>query len=718
MGQFGLSRLNNSCVRDVCKEVSEKVIKKLDMLKELILMMLINGPSEELINKKLNIIKEVEIYYKCLGNMKDMNKELKERCQQDFADINIISKCGLRQETVSKTKGFWLSLVSINYKNDEEFKEKINEFFTDLIEKELSNELVAIIKEASEIRDTEDENVDVIMDKVNFLLDVMKRKSVRNVYCTITTYLFIANPRLFFPYSGYFKQISKKKMEFLERISGVNLDQVCVTKKKKFNSNLYKNMLKGLYSFMRRHHINNMAELMCLILAEETPEEIEPHEPAIDVMQKVQGATTSARDENNLCVEAVKSCQSQHFKTILRTLSDMLSSKGQVILYGPPGTGKTWLAKRFVECGINDGRSGSAYEFVTFHQSYSYEEFVEGIWPESSGDASPIRYVIRDGIFKRLAILAICDILSHMNKEVFDKVGCGNALARESSYREDLMRQNNEAHYGRCKEKVLLLLKCLEDIKKKRNDEGLCTILRAIHEALSRSSNYYLVIDEINRGDISRILGELITLLEKDKRLGSDPVSYPLIVRLPYSQELFAVPANLYIIGTMNTTDRSIALVDIALRRRFAFLEISPDPAIIEREVKTQDHELAQKLVAFFKELNRQIEERLDRDHRIGHSYFLGVRSPEDLGRVWIHEIMPLLTEYFYNRWEDLKEALSQILGSLADRFFIKIGEGYQLRDWHEWYEVKDSMEELYRVVGEDIIRNLKTVAEDPEPNS
>ncbi|NPA62816.1 MAG: AAA domain-containing protein [Methanococci archaeon] len=161
---------------------------------------------------------------------------------------------------------------------------------------------------------------------------------------------------------------------------------------------------------------------------------------------------------------------------------------------------------------------------------------------------------------------------------------------------------------------------------------------------------YYLIIDEINRGNISNILGELITLLEKDKRLTG---KNQIIATLPYSKEPFAVPPNLYIIGTMNTADRSIALLDIALRRRFGFIEIEPDYEML-KDKNIGGINLAELLKA----LNDKIVISKDKDHRIGHSYFLNVNDKNDLWFVWYYEIIPLLEEYFYGDFEGLKQVL------------------------------------------------------------
>ncbi len=241
---------------------------------------------------------------------------------------------------------------------------------------------------------------------------------------------------------------------------------------------------------------------------------------------------------------------------------------------------------------------GQQIEFITFHQSYSYEEFVEGIKPEidwyaeveQKGKTKPqtkksndIKYICKKGIFKEL-----CD--------------------------------------------------------RARND---------------KDNNYILIIDEINRGNISKIFGELITLIEDDKRknvTGDTSKEYNTIeVTLPYSGDTFSVPNNLYIIGTMNTSDRSIASVDIALRRRFKFEEMMPDETAFDDFLVIGTLTLVQ----IFKTLNQRICALLDRDHQIGHSYFIGANK-DNLKDIWFDCIMPLLNEYFYGDWEKLQAILGE----------------------------------------------------------
>ena len=288
------------------------------------------------------------------------------------------------------------------------------------------------------------------------------------------------------------------------------------------------------------------------------------------------------------------------------------------ILYGPPGTGKTYnsilysLGIATKDGGVinriknntetisdekinefNDLKKQGQIEFITFHQSYSYEDFVEGIRPtlatKDSEDNKDLKYTIHSGIFKK-----ICE--------------------------------------------------------RARND---------------KDKNYVLIIDEINRGNISKIFGELITLLEPSKRLGE---TEELKIRLPYSGEEFGVPKNLYILGTMNTADRSIALLDIALRRRFNFIEMSPRYELLKQKIEVKNDKI--ELQELLKAINTRIEFLLDKDHLIGHSYFINIKTFEDLKEIFRNSIIPLLQEYFYDDFEKIREVLN--IGDNNDSFIIK----------------------------------------------
>lgn len=218
------------------------------------------------------------------------------------------------------------------------------------------------------------------------------------------------------------------------------------------------------------------------------------------------------------------------------------------------------------------------YEFITFHQSFSYEDFIEGIKPKMDDGDTDIVYEIKDGVFKKLCLKAEAD----------------------------------------------------------------------------PTNPYALFIDEINRGNVSAIFGELITLIEDDKRLGAEN---ELRVKLPYSKKDFAVPSNLYIIGTMNTADRSVEALDTALRRRFCFEELLPNTSLLQ-DRKFNDFNLQEVL----KTINDRIEALLDRDHTIGHSYFLKVASNDTkaLQSVFENNIVPLLQEYFYHDYEKIALVLGE----------------------------------------------------------
>ena len=315
------------------------------------------------------------------------------------------------------------------------------------------------------------------------------------------------------------------------------------------------------------------------------------------------------------------------------------------ILYGPPGTGKTYttinkaleILKSYDEITeIPEGRqeqkeifdtfvTKGQIEFVTFHQSYGYEEFVEGIKPDldsQNTETSDVRYIIKDGIFKKL---------------------CQKAL---ENYQDSQ----------------------IDSIKLKP---------------------YILIIDEINRGNIAKILGELITLIEPSKRIGK---SEGLQLTLPYSGESFGVPRNLCIIGTMNTADRSIALLDTALRRRFEFVEMMPDSEYL-KDKKISDSGNTIELGRLLESMNNRIEFLLDREHTIGHSYFMGVESIEDLHEVFKNKIIPLLQEYFYDDY-------AKIIAVLNDNGMIKEKNKSQFSDLFDGkFSELDSEKVVYEII-------------------
>ena len=253
---------------------------------------------------------------------------------------------------------------------------------------------------------------------------------------------------------------------------------------------------------------------------------------------------------------------------------DLLNIKRNIILQGAPGVGKTYIAKKLVQ-SILDKESAGGTEFIQFHQSYSYEDFIEGYRPTESG------FELRKGVFYKFCKKAEADA----------------------------------------------------------------------------SRPYFFIIDEINRGNLSKIFGELFMLIESDKR-GQQ-------MRLLYSDELFSVPENVYIIGMMNTADRSLAMLDYALRRRFAFVTINPafDSDGFIKYQKSLANAKFNRLIDCVKELNAAIanDDALGEGFCIGHSYFCNIQpdSQPDLSFIVEYEILPLISEYWFddrpivNKWAD-----------------------------------------------------------------
>ena len=432
------------------------------------------------------------------------------------------------------------------------------------------------------------------------------------------------------------------------------------------------------------------------------------------------------------------------------------------ILYGPPGTGKTYAtARRCVEiCDgplnepINQDEIRRRYkelvrdhrvEFITFHQSYGYEEFVEGLRPETGSvdkkrkSGAGFRLVATPGVLKRIADRA------RDERRIF-KMGLGNP-ERGNEYASVFMRcieeglvllgkgrevdwseakfedrdeienyrklhpsanlkksdvgmihrfrnemvegdivivsakgnkfraigeivgpyeflRNEEYKHGRAvrwhwrdddgmpfsdiyPKKMPQLSICLLE-QEKVLKEKLLEYINSSGKA-SRMPPYVLIIDEINRANISKVMGELITLLEEDKREGAEN---EVSVTLPYSGKPFTLPANLHILGTMNTADRSIALIDTALRRRFQFEELAPMPDKLKDKVEGMElHKVLQAI-------NDRLEYLIDRDHLIGHAWLMQAKTREDVDRIMRHKVIPLIVEYFYDDWRKARAVL------------------------------------------------------------
>lgn len=291
------------------------------------------------------------------------------------------------------------------------------------------------------------------------------------------------------------------------------------------------------------------------------------------------------------------------------------------ILFGPPGTGKTYNTVNMALDIVGSqwdkeprDKARKEYQkmldagqivFVTFHQSMSYEDFIEGIKPKTKD--GKITYEVKDGIFKKL-----CEKAKDNNTQI--------------------------------------------------------------------TQNYVMIIDEINRGNVANIFGELISLIEDDKRLGA---SEELHAELPYSHTIFGVPKNVYIIGTMNTADRSVEALDSALRRRFTFKEMMPKAELVPEENNVR---------SIFEIINQRIEVLKDREHQIGHSYFMGVENEDDLKDVFYDKIIPLLQEYFYGDYEKIQ---------------LVLGEGFVKKDSASVKFAGDKsgdfeVSEVYRIVPKD----------------
>lgn len=283
----------------------------------------------------------------------------------------------------------------------------------------------------------------------------------------------------------------------------------------------------------------------------------------------------------------------------------VIHAPSNTILYGPPGTGKTYgvvdkaleiLDPELLAATKGQGAGARAtlkqrfdalheegrIRFVTFHQSFAYEDFVEGLKARASASGA-LEYGVENGVFLELCI-----------------------------------------------------------------------------DAQHSDLPYVLIVDEINRGNIARIFGELITLIEPSKRQGMDEA---LSVRLPYSKQDFAVPANLHIIGTMNTADRSLAAMDVALRRRFRFIEIPPQPELLDWDVD------GIRMGELLSTLNSRIEVLLGRDHLIGHAYLMGAKDLPGLAEAFRLRILPLLQEYFFEDWRRIAWVLNDDAKPQGERF-------------------------------------------------
>lgn len=421
------------------------------------------------------------------------------------------------------------------------------------------------------------------------------------------------------------------------------------------------------------------------------------------------------------------------------------------ILYGPPGTGKTYrVIRRAAELvsgrgGMDDAEAKCVYDeaceegrvrLVTFHQSFSYEDFMEGIRPVMRDGGAG--FELRDGVFKESALEAlfgclerraaapdekgfdsrwesllsrvqetgelkipglaeaewILTVTSQGNLEAINSMTRKEFLCSRSALakvwtalhtKEKISSSDSATAYGKPAHHhviaaVFNFMRKLPDAKPSQGTlplpagkevrDSKAEALRFLEEGTAsgwqlRADGDYpphvLILDEINRGNISRIFGELITLIEEDKRCGVDNA---LKVVLPGSRQPFMVPPNLFLLGTMNTADKSLALLDVALRRRFEFEELAPDFSLCEGFPE---------LAVVMDEMNRRIELRKDRDHRIGHAFFMKVTDAEGVNAVFRRKVVPLLQEYFFNDMEGVRFVLGEEDGNASGAGFLRL---------------------------------------------
>ncbi|HEG0303280.1 TPA: AAA family ATPase [Campylobacter coli] len=436
--------------------------------------------------------------------------------------------------------------------------------------------------------------------------------------------------------------------------------------------------------------------------------------------------------------ENEKIYKEQHFENE-KILSENQNLSLNQILYGPPGTGKTYhtIDKALEILGENlesrDEKKAKFDEYVkngqivftTFHQSYGYEEFVEGIKPSLNSDEnSQINYKVKDGIFKELCKKALenRDDIESFNFYINDlkektKEDANNPekyfqlpnTKYSIQYRggktfrikfDDMSKNHKDYPVSIDNIEKLYKTSNIDEIYNSAYVKAILNYLKSQglkdYKEKDEKINlpYIIIIDEINRGNVSKIFGELITLIEPSKRIGE---SEELKVTLPYSGKKFGVPKNVYILGTMNTADRSITSLDTALRRRFEFVEMMPDPDLLKNvfickdvenpnkdedylgdDAKTEGYaEILQNILI---SINKRIEFLLDREKTIGHAFFMSeavkfnkdnwckpdkyeedwyVLSISKLKSIFQNKIIPLLQEYFYNDYALISAVLN-----------------------------------------------------------
>ena len=375
--------------------------------------------------------------------------------------------------------------------------------------------------------------------------------------------------------------------------------------------------------------------------------------------------------------------------------------------YGPPGTGKTYNTVNYAVAIIEDRDFEDVKQdpyplnlekydrytrmgriaFMTFHQSLGYDDFIEGIRPEVTEDGSLI-YVPTPGAFYNFCrnadhpkILegAVPDVLRGLsdNSHIYAVKGDESTIhvpegTKEGDVLVSMVSKNTADRVGLVKSVTdgdvsvewVSLSQPQVKVTKLPDKPFPCRIIAPtkkyvyglVNAGLQKDEgNCVFIIDEINRGNISRIFGELITLLESSRRKGQPEC---LEVYLAQMKVMFSVPDNVFVLGTMNTADRSLTALDTALRRRFEFIEMMPDPNVL-RGRKIADIDLSKLLAT----INNRIEILYDREHMMGHAYFISVRTLDDLAQCFINKVIPLMQEYFFDDYEKI----CWVLGRASD---------------------------------------------------
>lgn len=436
------------------------------------------------------------------------------------------------------------------------------------------------------------------------------------------------------------------------------------------------------------------------------------------------------------------------------------------ILYGPPGTGKTFNTMAYAVAIIE----GKTYEdvqaeaaesysevrkrydsyaeagqiaFTTFHQSYGYEDFIEGIKPVVEEESQNVSYSVESGVFKRFCENAQEKIDMRENFDSAWEKLMQSATAKDgyTFYRRSgkaletkvdpeldkffIPRPNSENRITKDSVYKYWTTDPLERERYYGNSTGgkwLKNVREAVVDELQKNyglaeyspsvdtaKRFVFIIDEINRGNISKIFGELITLIEDSKRKGSIEEACAI---LPYSKEEFSVPDNVYILGTMNTADRSIALMDTALRRRFNFVEMMPDTKVIEGITVSEDDKTLD-VAKMLEAINKRIEYLYDREHTIGHAFFTRLwndNSMDCLASIFKNKVVPLLQEYFYEDYEKIQMVLGDNDKS-SDAYKFILDKKVKETDIFKKSPQLDLHEKSYEIQ-EDAFKNIQSYIE------